>query len=282
MSPTASLAVTGATGRVGRRVAERLAARGTPTRLVVRDPSRAPTLPVAEVVAAGYEDTDAAAAALTGTKTLFMVSATESPDRVAVHRGMIDAAVAAGVLHVVYLSWIAASADATFTLGLDHWETEQHVRARGLDFTFLRDNLYADFLPALVGEDGVIRGPAGDGRVAPVAIDDVADVAAAVLLDPAVHAGATYRLTGPAALTFTEIADVLTRLTGRATTYHAETVEEAYASRASYGAPRWQLDAWVSTYTATARGEFSAVTDDVRLLTGHEPRTVEQVLDGRS
>ena len=71
--------------------------------------------------------------------------------------------------------------------------------------TFLRDNLYPDFMPRLVGEDGVIRGPAGDGRVAAVAQDDIADVAAAVLGDPA-GTPATYELTGPEALTLHEVA----------------------------------------------------------------------------
>ena len=70
-----------------------------------------------------------------------------------------------------------------FTLARDHWATEQHIRGSGLPFTFLRDNLYADFLPFMVGDDGVIRGPAGDGRAALVAQDDIADAAVAVLRD---------------------------------------------------------------------------------------------------
>ena len=84
-------------------------------------------------------------------------------------------AVAAGVAHLVYTSFYGAAPDATFTLARDHWATEEHIRASGLAFTFLRDNLYADFLPLMADEHGVIRGPAGDGRVAAVAIDDVAD-----------------------------------------------------------------------------------------------------------
>jgi uncharacterized protein YbjT (DUF2867 family) len=101
-----------------------------------------------------------------------------------------------------------------------------------------------------------------------VAIDDVADAAVAVLRDPAAHAGATYHLTGPAAVTLAEAAEIVTRVGGRAVTYEPETLEEAYASRERYGAPRWQVDAWVSTYTAIASGELSAVSDDVGRLTG--------------
>jgi uncharacterized protein YbjT (DUF2867 family) len=152
------------------------------------------------------------------------------------------------------------------------------VALAGVGFTFLRDNLYADFLPYLAGTDGVIRGPAGDGRVAAVAQDDIADAAVAVLRDPAAHVGATYELTGPAALTLTDVAAVLARSTGRPVRYEAETLEQAYASRASYGAPPWQVDAWVSTYTAIAAGELDTVTDDVARLTGHPATSLADLL----
>jgi NAD(P)H dehydrogenase (quinone) len=272
------VAVTGATGQVGGRVARRLAATGVPQRLLVRDPSRAPDLPGATVVAAPYGDGDAVRRALEGTSTVFMVSASESADRVDQHRTFVDAAAAAGVEHLVYLSFQRAAPDATFTLARDHWATEEHVRARGLVHTFLRDSLYADFLPGLVGEDGVIRGPAGDGRVAAVAQDDVADAAVAVLRDPATHAGRTHDLTGPQALTLAQVADTITAVTGRPVRYHAETVEEAFASRASYGAPGWQVEAWVSTYTAIAAGEMADVSSAVEDLTGSPAAPFEQLL----
>jgi NAD(P)H dehydrogenase (quinone) len=274
------VAVTGATGQVGGRVARRLAATGVPQRLLVRDPSRAPDLPGATVVAAPYGDGDAVRRALEGTSTVFMVSASESADRVDQHRTFVDAAAAAGVEHLVYLSFQGAAPDATFTLARDHWATEEHVRARGLVHTFLRDSLYADFLPGLVGEDGVIRGPAGDGRVAAVAQDDVADAAVAVLRDPATHAGRTHDLTGPQALTLAQVADTITAVTGRPVRYHAETVEEAFASRASYGAPGWQVEAWVSTYTAIAAGEMADVSGAVEDLTGRPATPFEQLLQG--
>ncbi len=95
--------------------------------------------------------------------------------------------------HVVYTSFAGAAADATFTLGRDHFDTEQAIREAGLTHTFLRDNFYLDVLPWFADEEGVIRGPAGEGRVAAVARADVADVAAAVLRDPAAHADAAYQ-----------------------------------------------------------------------------------------
>jgi uncharacterized protein YbjT (DUF2867 family) len=178
----------------------------------------------------------------------------------------------------VYLSFLGAAPDATFTLARDHWVTEQHIRASGVPFTFLRDSLYADFLPGMVGEDGVLRGPADDGRVAAVAQDDVADVAAAVLLDPSAHAGDTLDLTGPHALSLTEVAAQVAAASGRPVRYQPETVAEAHASRAGSGAPDWQITAWVSTYTAIAAGELELVTDTVQRVTGRPATTFEQVL----
>jgi NAD(P)H dehydrogenase (quinone) len=277
---TETIAVTGSTGLLGGRVARRLAAAGHPQRLVVRDAARAPNLPGAQVAVASYGDGPAAQAALEGVTTLFMVSGSEDPDRVADHLTFLDAAVAAGVGHVVYVSFFGAAPDAAFTLARDHWKTEQHLMASGLAHTILRDNLYLDFLPMLAGADGVIRGPAGDGRVSAVAQDDIADVAFVVLTEPARHNGVTYDLTGPEALSLAEVAGILTKAdgTGRVFAYHPETIEEAYASRASYGAPPWQVDAWVSTYTAIARGEMAGVSDAIRAITGHPATSLAELL----
>ena len=173
------LAVTGATGNVGGRVARLLAAAGVPQRLVVRDAGRAPSLPGATVVTSTYGDGAAARRALDGVDTLFMVSGAEAADRVDQHRTFIDAAAAAGVARIVYLSFYGAAADSTFTLARDHWVTEEHIRGTGLAHVFVRDNMYLDFFPYMV-DGGVIRGPAGDGRVAAVAQDDIGAVVAAL------------------------------------------------------------------------------------------------------
>ncbi len=272
------IAVTGATGQLGGRVARRLAQSAANQILVVRDPSRAPRLPGATVAQAAFDDFAAVQAALTDVPVVLMVSAAESPDRVDQHRTFVDAAVAAGVEHLVYISFYGAAPDATFTHARDHWHTEQHIRASGVPFTFLRDNLYADFMPALVGDDGVIRGPAGAGRISPVAQDDIADAVVAVLLDPQAHAGHTYELTGPEALTLHEIAATLQTALDRPVRYEAETLEQAYASRATYDAPDWLVNAWVSTYTAVAAGELGGVSGDVARLTRRPAASLSDVL----
>lgn len=272
------LTVTGSTGGLGGMVARKLAAAGCAQRLLVRTAARAPALQGAAVVVADYSDSPAAGKALAATSVLFMVSGSEAENRVQQHRSFVDAAAAAGVQHVVYTSFYGASPDATFTLARDHHATEQHIIGSGMDYTFLRNNLYLDFLPLMAGKDGVIRGPAGMGKASAVAREDAARCAVNVLLAPALHRGRTYNLTGPEELSLAQAARVLSEGTGRSISYHPETSKEAYASRASYGAPPWQVDAWVSTYTAIAAGEMAGVSPDVRGLTGRDPLALADFL----
>jgi uncharacterized protein YbjT (DUF2867 family) len=232
----------------------------------------------ADVAVAEYADRDAVRRALDGADTVFMVSGAESADRMDHHRAFLDAAADAGVGHVVYTSFYGAAPDATFTLARDHWATEEYLRTKGLTFTSLRDNLYADFLPHLVGDDGVIRGPGGDGRASVVAQVDIADAAVAVLREPAAFAGRVFDLTGPEDLSFGEMAAIITRETGRVVRFENETVEQAYASRERYGVPGWQMDAWVSTYTAVAAGELAGVSGAVEELTGRPPTSFAALL----
>jgi NAD(P)H dehydrogenase (quinone) len=273
------IAVTGASGHVGSRVATRLAAKGARQRLIVRDQSRAPAVDGAEIsVASGYMAGDELRAALEGAHTVFLIPARESAIRVAEHISAIDAAVAAGVERIVYLSFGGAAPDAIFTLARDHYATEQHIRTTGVPFTFLRMNIYLDFIPSMVSPAGVITGPAGEGRVAAVLRDDIADAAAAVLTSNG-HDGKTYDLTGLEAFTATEAAALMSRASGKPINFHNESVEEAYASRAAYAAPDWEVAGWVTSYTAIAGGQLETVTDGVRRLAGHEPMTLAEYLD---
>ncbi|MEA9985003.1 SDR family oxidoreductase [Subtercola sp. RTI3] len=288
-----TIGVTGVTGNIGGAVGRLLASHGQGFRAIVRDAARVPDFAGAAAAAgrAGdvdvtvgvteYSDARAGREALEGVDVLFMVSAAESTDRVAEHVQFIQSAIEAGVQHIVYTSFTGAGPDASFTLARDHGRTEEVIRASGLDFTFLRDNFYLDVLVAFADENGVIRGPAGDGRMAAVARADVADAAVTVLLAPGEHRGALYELTGGETLTFGELAERTTKATGRTVTFQNESVDEAYASRAKFNAPAFMVDAWVSTYTGIRDGELEAVSADVALLTGHAPRTLEDVLAGR-
>lgn len=288
------IAITGASGRIGSAVARLLApasggsertpggaelasggaepapgsADGVELRLVVRDPSRAPSLPGAEVAVAAFSDAAACREAFAGVDALLLVSAGESADRIEQHRTAITAAAEAGVGHVVYTSFLGAAEDATFTLARDHGATEGMLRESGLPWTFLRDSFYADVLLDFAGQERVIRGPGGEGRCGYVARADVAAVAATVLRDRRRWDQRILDLTGPDALTLQEVVDLMSSVRGQRYRYVEETLEEARASRAPYGAPHWQVEAWISTYTAIASGALDVVSTDVAEVLG--------------
>jgi uncharacterized protein YbjT (DUF2867 family) len=279
------IAVTGATGALGGRVAARLAAAGdVPLRLVVRDAGRAPDIPGAEVVEnpGGYADPARFRAALEGVDTLYLVSAAEAEDRLQQHLDAVDAAVAAGVQRIVYTSFLGARHDAVFTLVRQHAATEDRIRESGVRHTFLRHSMYADFVPFFASpEDGraVIAAPAGDGRTSFVSRDDLADVGAAVLLDDSGRFdGQALDVTGPEALTMADAARVLTEVTGVPAEYRPQTVEEAWATRRPSGHPDWEIEGWVTSYLAIAAGELATVTDVVPSLAGHPALTVAEHL----
>lgn len=281
MSTLPRLAVTGSTGALGGMVARLLADRGIGQRLLARDPDRAPVLDGATAVPFAYDDAAATITALEGARTVFMVSASESAHRLDQHRTFVDAAAASGVQHIVYTSFVGASPDCTFTLGRDHYATEQHIKTTGVTYTFLRNSFYIEFLADLPGDDGVIRGPAGNGRVAAVSRDDIARVAVAVLCAPDEHRDKTYALTGPEALRLADVAQILSAASGRDIVFHNETIEEAYESRRSWPAPGWLYDAWVSTYTAIENGEVDDLSSDVVTLTGRRPLSLGDYLASR-
>jgi NAD(P)H dehydrogenase (quinone) len=271
------IAITGASGQVGGSVARRLADRGLTQRLVVREFGRAPALSGAEVAEASYEDPAAMRAAMQGIETVLLISGHGHPERVSQHVTAIDAAIAAGVQRIVYLSFMAASADATFTNGRDHFHTEAHLRATGVAHAVLRPTFYADEVPRWSSSEGLISGPAANGRVAWVTREDVAAAAATAVID-ARHDGRVLDITGPEAMTMTETAIVVSQAAGRPVAFRDETIEEARAARAKTGAETWRIEGWVSSYAAIGEGAMDVVSGAVRELTGVEATSLQQFL----
>ena len=274
------IAVNGSTGQLGGRIARLIAKSGAHQRLLVRDTSRVPALPNAKAESVDLTDGAATRRQLAGADTFVFVSLPESKHRARQQVSIVEAAAAAGVERIVYVSFVSAAPDCTFTFGRDHWHTEQAIVGSGMDFVILRNNFYQDLLVEFRGPEGVIAGPAANGRVAAVARDDSAAAIAAAALDDAQNKH-TYTLTGPEALTMTEVAEIITDVTGKPTTYKAETFDEAYDSRAAFGAEAWEVDGWVSSYAAIANGETAIVTNDVETLTGRPPRSFREYLAGQ-
>ena len=272
-----TIAVFGSTGSLGGMVAARLAARGVPQRLVVRDSSRAPRLERSRVAVASYLDTPAMISALGGIRTAFFVSGAASPERILHHRAAVDAFVTAGVRRVVYTSFVGAAPDAVFTFARDHFHTERYLESAGLRFSALRSSLYQDMLPDLA-VDGVVRGPAGTGRFAPVSRSDIADVALALLLDEE-QPTARIDVTGPELLSMAEVAEFLGEAVGSPVAFVDETLAEAYESRAGFDVPAYELEGWVTSYSAIAAGELAIVSGAVERIAGHPPMSLRAYLE---
>lgn len=267
--------ITGASGYVGGRIAQLLTEQGKPLRLMGRDLGKLPTLPNSETVQGDYAKPASLDDAFAGIDVAFIVSAYGvEGQRARLHKNAIDAAAQAGVNYVVYLSMQGASPESKSPLARDHAMTEAFLKESGMPFVALRDSLYLDGLPGLFKMSPVLKGAAGEGRVAWVARDDVARVAAAVLADPP-HQTVTYDVTGLEALTFAESAARLSALVGRELRYEAETVEAGREWRTQVGMPAWLVDMMLGSDEAVAAGDLAAISDTVEQLTGTSPVAFE-------
>jgi len=275
---TETVLVTGATGNTGRPLVEMLCERDVAVRAVVRSAAgreQIAGLPVQTVVA-DFDDPEAVSAALAGVQRAYLV--TPSTERAQDQQErFVDLAAKAGVQHLVKLSQLAADEASPVRFLRYHAAVERRIRERGLGFTFLRPNLYFQGLLALSGpirDQGVLPAPIGDARVSAVDVRDIAAVAATALTEPG-HLGATYTITGPAAVTHAEIAEAIGAAAGRAVTF-VDVPPEAFAVSLRSLLPDWQVDGLLEDYAHYHRGEAAAVLPTVTEVTGHPPRALAQ------
>lgn len=271
------IAVTGATGHVGRLVAKELARRGEPMRLLVRDPARAPEVPGAEVVTADYGDPGSIAAALDPGDRVFMVSLHEGPARrVPLHRSFVEVLVARDVAFVVYLSFVNAGPDAIFLHARSHGATEAMLTESGVPFTAMRNGMYADDVAGWFDSDGVAREPVGDGRISFSYRPELAEAIAVALTEPG-HEGKVYDVVGEP-VTLAELARIASEVTGAEYRYEPGPAEDWVARWRARGAEDWAVEAGLTTFEAQAAGEFDVISDDFRALTGRAPLTIGEVM----
>ena len=263
------IVVTGATGQVGAGVARTLAARAVPFRMLVRDASRAPSLPGAEVVEGAYEDAAALDAALEPGDRVFMVSMFAAPDeRMALHRSFVAACVRRRVARVLYLSFVDARADAGFRHARTHGATEELLRASGLSWGAVRNAMYGDALPDWFDDDGRITGPGGAGRVSFTMIDELAETIGVLLAEPSCDDRERVTVTTPDSIDLAGLAALAAEVTGDDYRYEPAEREAWKAFRRTRGRPEWSIAAGLSFYDSVAAGEVDVVGGDYARLTG--------------
>jgi len=236
------IAITGASGQLGRLVIQSLLERVPAGQIValVRDPGKVQDLAARGVVVrtADYNQPATLTAALNGVDKLLLISSNELGNRAAQHRAVIDAAKAAGVTLLAYTSVLHAD---TSTLGLaaEHRDTEAALKASGVPHVLLRNGWYTENylanVPSAV-EHGVLLGSAGEGRISSAPRADYAQ-AAAVVLTTEGQAGKVYELAGDSSYTLTELAALISEKTGKPVAYQNLPQAEFEAVLISVGLP---------------------------------------------
>jgi NAD(P)H dehydrogenase (quinone) len=293
------LVITGASGNYGRALTDLLIAAGRADDLVLitRSPDK-----LADRTAQGctvrygdFDKPDTLRNAVQGAATMMLISGTRVGARVVQHQAAVDAAVAAGVGHIVYTSFIGIDDPANpAEVRHDHIETERLIKASGAQWTMLRDAHYADAMILMAGPGVIASGQwvsnAGTGKEAMVWRDDCAACAAAVLTSSG-HEGQTYNITGPERQDFAECAALMAEITGCPVAYVPVDDAAMYAMFDNMGIPRrpvddqsvggipWNSDDMVTFGQAIREGFLDICTDDVERLTGREARSVMAMIE---
>lgn len=235
-----TIAITGATGQLGRLVLQALKNKTSPSNLIalVRSSAKAADLGVT-AREADYAQPQTLASALAQVDTLLLISSNEIGQRTEQHRNVIEAAKAAGVNRLVYTSLLHADT-SVLSLAGEHVATEQMLKASGLGYTILRNGWYtenyAGSIPGAVA-GGAFIGSAGTGKIASAARADFAE-AAAVVLTGTGHEGKTYELAGDSAYTLADLAAEISRQTGKDIPYKNLPEADYAAALAGFGLPQ--------------------------------------------
>lgn len=279
------ITITAATGQLGQLVVPLLLEHIKPSELnlVVRNPAKAASFAEqgVRIHQADYADFDALVEGLPGTDKLLLVSAFGTvEERIQQHRNVIDAAKQAGASHIVYTSFIDADPTSPSEIAVVHADTEAYLRASGVAWTILRNGVYADDAmreAAQPLQTGVLASAANGAGTSFITRNDLAHATAAVLLGEG-HEGKVYTLTGTAAITSEQFAQLLTQVTGKPIQYTPISFEQLEAGLRGAGLPDMIVTLFVSMQKATAQGRTALVTNDVAMLTGRSPEPYESVV----
>lgn len=256
-----TIAITGATGQLGRLAIAALKDRGTRPIALVRDPSKAADL---AVETRGFDYAAADPAALTGVDTLVLISSNDLTDRAGQHRNVVAAAKAAGVGRIVYTSILKGEA-SPMILAQDHVATEAALKESGIPATVLRNGWYTEnytgALDAAV-QHGAIIGAAGEGRVASAARRDYAEAIAVTALDAA-HVGKTYELAGDVPHTGADLAATVAKVAGKPVAYVSMSQSDYARALTGFGLPEGFAQVLADS---DARSGEGALLDESRTL----------------
>jgi uncharacterized protein YbjT (DUF2867 family) len=274
--------VTGASGKTGFPIVRELVYAGVPVRALVHTKEKKVLfegMKDVELAEGDYSDTRSLERALDGIHSAYLVSPA-APDMVKLETNFINMARLTGLKHVVKLSALGTGPNSPVGLMREHAEIEDYIRKTGIAYTFLQPHFFMDNLlrnSESVTRDGVIYSPLGDTRIAPIAVQDIASVAASILIDGG-HRGTTYVLTGPESLTFSEIAAILSKVIGKTVTYSRVSFDSARQAMVHSGMTTWRAQNMVSLMITWVEGKGDLVSHYVERITGRKPLSLQEFL----
>ena len=276
-----TIAVTGATGNVGSALIPRLVQTGATVRAITRSPDQVSSSHLVEVVEADLADPTSYQEVLEGVHALFLLTS-GSPEMESLQNNAIEIARQREVPFIVKQSALGAAKDAPVQMFRMHYTIEETLKASGIPYCILRPNSFTQNLLAhtqSIKEQGAIYAPQGEGKVSNVDVQDIADVAATVLLaEPSAHHNNTYALTGPAATSMQQDAETIGQIIGKKVTYYPVSYEDGKHAMLGFGMNEWLVDELMAIARWGAEGNAALVTSDVERVTGRPARTVEETI----
>jgi NAD(P)H dehydrogenase (quinone) len=278
--------VTGATGHLGSAVIHQLLKNENARHIVAfaRDENKAKALKEkgVEVRLGTFEDTVSLDKAFQGIETVLLISTTD-PSRFQQHRNVVDAAKKAGVKYMGYTSVPIKDLNSAAAKSLleSHFQTEDYIKASGLTYTFLRNNIYADMLPMYVGEkvfESGINLPAGTGKVPFALRREMGEAAANILLQSGQHENKTYELTNAELYSFEDVAEILSDLSGKSINYTDANLEAFTKTWKAHNMPESVLFIFTAFITDFKNHQYEKTSMDLEKLLGRKPATLKEAL----
>lgn len=270
----AEILIAGATGNTGLPLVKHLAAAGVPVRAMIHSPAKKSLIEHknVETIEGDFAHAGLIERALEGISRVYLVSPA-SQNQVKYQINFVDVAKTVGIKHLVKLSAMGTAPDSSVGLLRWHSEIEDYIRKSEINYTFLQPHFFMENLLAStesVIKEGVIYSPLGETKISMISVQDIATVAAAILIDGG-HVGKTYTLTGPEAMNYSEIAESLGAIVRKQVKYVQIPYEVAKTGMIKAGMPAWFADDIIKLMQSWGNGKGSIVSTYVEKLTGQKP-----------
>ncbi|MFC5684632.1 SDR family oxidoreductase [Flavobacterium sp. MAHUQ-51] len=283
-----SILVTGATGNFGKATIDFLLKKGIETKNIsalVRDEAKAADLAEKgiQIKVGDYDNFESLVSAFQAIEKLVLVSGTDLANRSAQQLNAVKAAKEAGVKHIVYTSFERKNETETSPIAFlaqSHIDTDNAIKASGLTYTILRNNLYLEVLPMFLGEKVLESGvffPAGEGQAAYVSRNDLAEATATILTTDG-HENKEYATSNIENYSMNDIAVILSSITNKEVAYLNPNVEDYQAALTNAGVPAEYIGMFVGFAEAIKQGEFQSENSDLEKLLGRKPQTLTEFL----